>query len=59
MSSTTKATSDDNLVFLTEDTESSESLSTNLTTLVTITDPSGIVVTDVQTVTITITSTAD
>jgi len=59
MSSQTKATPEDSTIYLTEETENSETVSTTLTTLVSITDPSGIEVTDVQTVTISITSTED
>lgn len=57
MSSPTTATTDDSLIFLTEETIDSETVSTTLTTIVSTTDPSGIPVSDVQTVTITITST--
>jgi len=59
MSSITKATTDDSIIYLTEETESSETVTTSMTTLVTNTDPSGNPVTDVQTVTISITSTQD
>lgn len=59
MSSITKATTDDSIIYLTEETESSETVTTSMTTLVTNTDPSGNPVTDVQTVTISITSTED
>lgn len=56
MSSTTRATTEDNSIYLTEETENSETVTTTLTTLVTITDPSGVPVSDIQTVTISITS---
>lgn len=59
MESITKATGEDNIIYLTEETVNSESVKTTLTSLVTITDPSGNPETDVQTVTITITSTED
>jgi len=59
MSNITKATTEDSDVFLSEETENSETVTTTLTTLVTITDPSGIPVIDVQTVTISITSSED
>lgn len=59
MSSITKATSEDSVIYLTEETDVSESVISTITTLVTTTDPSGNPVTDVQTVTISITSTED
>lgn len=57
--SSTKATTEDNFIYLTEETEDSETVTTNMTTLVTTTDPSGNPETDVQTITISITSTED
>jgi hypothetical protein len=57
--SSTKATTEDNFIYLTEETEISESVSTSVTTLVSTTDPSGNQEIDVQTVTITITSTQE
>jgi hypothetical protein len=59
MSSITKATREDSNIYLTEETEISESATTSMTTLVTTTDPSGNSVTDIQTITISITSTED
>jgi hypothetical protein len=59
MSSQTKATTEDNTIFLKEETENSETVTSTLTTLVSSTDPSGIEVIDVQTVTISVTSTED
>ena len=53
------ATSNVNKVYLSEDTDNSASASTTLTTIVSTNDPSGIPVIDVQTVTISITSTED
>lgn len=57
MSGQSKATSEVGFVYLTEETETSETLTTTLTTLITETDPSGIPLTNIQTVTISITST--
>lgn len=54
--SSQQATSTVNEVFLSEDTDNSASASTTLTTIVSTNDPSGIPVIDVQTVTISITS---
>jgi hypothetical protein len=59
MSNIQRATPEDSNIYLTEETESSETVITSMTTLVTNTDPSGNPVTDVQTVTISITSTED
>jgi len=59
MSSQTKSTTEDNTIFLKEETENSETVTSTLTTLVSSTDPSGIEVIDVQTVTISVTSTED
>ena len=56
---TQTATFSVNEVYLSEDTDNSASASTNLTTIVSTNDPSGIPVIDVQTVTISITSTED
>ena len=59
MSNIQKATPEDSNIYLTEETEISESVTTSMTTLVTTTDPSGNQEIDVQTVTITITSTQE
>jgi hypothetical protein len=59
MSNIQRATPEDSNIYLTEETEISETVISKLTTLVTTTDPSGNTVTDVQTVTISITSTED
>ncbi len=56
---TQSATSNVNDVFLSEDTDNYASASTTLTTIVSTNDPSGIPVIDVQTVTISITSSED
>ena len=59
MSNIQRATPEDSTIYLTEETEISESVTTSMTTLVTTTDPSGNQEIDVQTVTITITSTQE
>lgn len=59
MSNIQRATPEDSNIYLTEETESSETVTTSMTTLVTTTDPSGNSVTDIQTITISITSTED
>ena len=59
MSNIQRATTEDSNIYLTEETEISESVTTSMTTLVTTTNPSGNQVIDVQTVTITITSTQE
>ena len=59
MSNIQRATPEDSSIYLTEETEISESVTTSMTTLVTTTDPSGNQEIDVQTVTITVTSTQE
>jgi|SaaInlStandDraft_5_1057022.scaffolds.fasta_scaffold34884_3 hypothetical protein len=59
MSNIQRATTEDSNIYLTEETEISESVTTSMTTLVTTTNPSGNQEIDVQTVTITITSTQE
>ena len=59
MSNVQRATTEDSNIYLTEETEISESVTTSMTTLVTTTNPSGNQEIDVQTVTITITSTQE
>lgn len=59
MSSVTKATTENNIIFLTEENEISETVTTSITTSVTTTDSSGNIENDIQTVTISITSTQD
>lgn len=59
MSNIQRATPEDSNIYLTEETEISESVTTRMTTLVTTTNPSGNQEIDVQTVTITITSTQE
>ena len=59
MSSITKATPEDSVIYLTEETDVRESVISTITTLVTTTDTSGVPTTTVSTVTISITSTED
>jgi hypothetical protein len=59
MSSITKATPEDNVIYLTEETDDSETAIGTMTTLTTTTNPSGVPTTTVSTVTISITSTED
>lgn len=59
MSSVTKATTEDSIIYLTEENVRSETIITSITTSVTTTDTSGNIENDIQTVTISITSTED
>lgn len=56
MSEITKATTDSNKIFMTDETPGFITVSTQLTTVTTELDPSGVPQTDLQTVTISITS---
>jgi len=57
--SSTKSTPEDSVIYLTEETDNSETIISTMTTLTTTTNPSGVPTTTVSTVTITITSTED